>query len=151
MLPKTNEPLAMNKRKIADKIYTFVCDDIRHEMGNKVSLMGMYDDIVVNKTPTILPKINLALLIKGLRQKINTINVGLKRPDGEIIGIPEIRIAPNAKLGSNHNIDLCIAPLKIEAPGKFVWEIRIDGEDQPSITQDMVIQTIEKQQPSKSK
>jgi hypothetical protein len=124
----------MDKRRIAENIYTFVCDDIRHEIGNKMSLMGLYDDIVVRHIPMIIPKINFALLLKGVKIKIRKINVSLKHPDGEIIQIPEVSLPPNLKIGSNHNIDLCVAPLKISKPGKFTWEIRIDGEEKPSIT-----------------
>ena len=120
----------MPKRKIADKIYTLVCDDVRHEIGNKLSVIGIYDEVVVRKIPTILPKINLALFIKGLRYKIKSVSVSLRRPDGEVLEIPEIKISPNSKLGSNHTFDLCFAPLKIDEPGTFVWEIRVDGENE---------------------
>jgi hypothetical protein len=139
MQPRSDEPLNMTKKKIAEKIYTLICDDIRHEVGNKISLIGLYDNIVVRETPIILPKINLAILLKGLKQEIRTIKVDLKRPNGEIIDLPEFKMPPNAKIGSNHNLDLCVAPLKIDAPGKFVWEIRIDGEDKPSLKHDMIV------------
>ena len=34
------------------------CDDVRHEMGNKYSLMGCYaDELIVDKLPVVLPKL----------------------------------------------------------------------------------------------
>lgn len=37
---------------------TIICDDIRQEIGNKISLMGLYDDaVVVKRFPARLPKI----------------------------------------------------------------------------------------------
>jgi hypothetical protein len=131
----------MDKRKIAQTIYTLVCDDIRHEVGNKLSLMGLYSDIVVKETPTILPKISLAIIFKGIKYKIKTINIALKQPSGDVIDLPEFKMPQQAKIGSNHNIDICIAPLKIANPGMYIWEIRIDGEKKPSITHEINVRT----------
>lgn len=34
------------------------CDDVRHEVGNKYSLMGCYaDELIIDKLPTVLPKL----------------------------------------------------------------------------------------------
>ena len=39
-------------------IQAIFCDDIRHEMGNKVSFMGVYSgQLLVPSLPTILPKL----------------------------------------------------------------------------------------------
>jgi hypothetical protein len=38
--------------------FTIICDDIRQEVGRKVSIMGIYDvAIIVKKVPTRLPKL----------------------------------------------------------------------------------------------
>ncbi len=37
-------------------IYTLLCDDVRLEMGNKVSLMGVFQNIMVEKLPFSLIK-----------------------------------------------------------------------------------------------
>ena len=37
-------------------IYTILCDDVRIEMGNKVSLMGIFQNIMVEKLPVSLIK-----------------------------------------------------------------------------------------------
>lgn len=37
-------------------IYTLLCDDVRLEMGNKVSLMGVFQNIMVEKLPVSLIK-----------------------------------------------------------------------------------------------
>ena len=129
-------------KKIADNIYILVCDDVRHEVGNKVSIMGIYDDIVLRETPAILPKINLAILLKGFKRNISKVQVKLKCPDGNDIDMPEMTIPPNKKTGSNYNLDICVAPLKVIEPGKFVWEIRFDGEKKPTIKHEMDILTV---------
>lgn len=37
-------------------IYTLLCDDVRIEMGNKISLMGIFQNIMVEKLPVSLIK-----------------------------------------------------------------------------------------------
>lgn len=37
-------------------VYTLLCDDVRLEMGNKVSMMGVFQNIMVEKLPVSLIK-----------------------------------------------------------------------------------------------
>jgi len=37
-------------------VYTLLCDDVRLEVGNKVSLMGVFQNIMVDKLPVSLIK-----------------------------------------------------------------------------------------------
>jgi hypothetical protein len=37
-------------------VYTLLCDDVRLEMGNKISLMGVFQNIMVEKLPISLIK-----------------------------------------------------------------------------------------------
>ena len=37
-------------------IYTLLCDDVRIEMGNKISLMGIFQNIMVEKLPVSIVK-----------------------------------------------------------------------------------------------
>ncbi len=37
-------------------VYTLLCDDVRLEMGNKISLMGIFQNIMVDKLPVSLIK-----------------------------------------------------------------------------------------------
>lgn len=127
----------MDKRRIADRIYTFVCDDVRHELGNKVSIMGIYDDLFVRELPVILPKVNFVIQFKKIKHDIKSVKVVLKTPSGEIVELPEIKLVPNKKMGSSQNMDMCVAPFKIDKPGKLVWEVTIDGEKKPSIIHEM--------------
>lgn len=43
----------MNDLKL---VYTLLCDDVRIEMGNKISLMGIFQNIMVEKMPVSLIK-----------------------------------------------------------------------------------------------
>src|SRR4028119_947400 len=37
-------------------VYTLLCDDVRLEMGNKISMMGVFQNIMVEKLPISLIK-----------------------------------------------------------------------------------------------
>jgi len=45
----------MNDEKLK-LVYTLLCDDVRLEMGNKVSLMGVFQNIMVDNLPVSLIK-----------------------------------------------------------------------------------------------
>src|SRR5260370_13712907 len=40
-----------------DLVYTLFCDDVRLEVGNKLSYMGVFQNIVVPQLPVWLPKL----------------------------------------------------------------------------------------------
>jgi hypothetical protein len=46
-------------------IYTILCDDVRLEMGNKISLMGVFQNIMVEKLPVSLIKFAVVNHLEG--------------------------------------------------------------------------------------
>jgi hypothetical protein len=53
--------VSAERRKIMEKkslqlVYTLLCDDVRLEVGNKISLMGVFQNIMVEKLPVSLIK-----------------------------------------------------------------------------------------------
>jgi hypothetical protein len=47
-------------------LYTLLCDDVRIEMGNKISLMGIFQNIMVEKLPVSLIKFAVINHWKGV-------------------------------------------------------------------------------------
>lgn len=47
-------------------VYTLLCDDVRIEMGNKISLMGIFQNIMVEKLPVSLIKFAVISHWQGL-------------------------------------------------------------------------------------
>lgn len=45
--------------------YTLLCDDVRIEMGNKISLMGVFQNIMVEKLPVSLIKFAVVNHLEG--------------------------------------------------------------------------------------
>lgn len=46
-----------NKESNLELVYTILCDDVRLEVGNKLSYMGVFQSIVVPQLPVWLPKL----------------------------------------------------------------------------------------------
>ncbi len=133
--------------KYADQIITIVCDDIRREVGNKRSLMGIYDDIIVESIPQLMPKICLAVSFRKIKKAFNSIKsikVVLRSPSNEKAEIPELTPPGNLKIGRHYNMDLFVIPFKIDQVGKFVWEVRFNEEQKPAVSHEFVVRTINK-------
>lgn len=60
-------------------IYTLMCDDVRIEMGNKISLMGIFQNIMVEKLPVSL--IKFAVLNHWRGEGIHETEVRILSPD----------------------------------------------------------------------
>jgi hypothetical protein len=60
-------------------IYTLLCDDVRIEMGNKISLMGIFQNIMVEKLPVSL--IKFAVINHWLGQGNHETEVRILAPD----------------------------------------------------------------------
>jgi hypothetical protein len=48
-------------------VYTLLCDDVRLEMGNKISMMGVFQNIMVEKLPISLIKFAVVNHWRGAR------------------------------------------------------------------------------------
>ncbi len=65
--------------KSLNLIYTLLCDDVRIEMGNKISLMGIFQNIMVEKLPVSL--IKFAVLNHWQGQGSHETEVRILSPD----------------------------------------------------------------------
>lgn len=74
------------------------CDDIRHELGNKTSLIGIYGaDLLVREVPAVIPKLCIYAQLYGEVDKTFDEVVELKVTlDDEVIGISVSEPAQNS-------------------------------------------------------
>ncbi|MGA2554637.1 MAG: hypothetical protein ABSF20_07630 [Smithella sp.] len=76
----------MKEKNIKKKInlkYLIICDDIRHEVGNKISLIGIYNEsITVQTIPFILPKLCFHLVFDSF-DHIENIEMKIISPDNQ--------------------------------------------------------------------
>ncbi len=68
---------------ISRHVQTIFCDDIRHEVGGKLSYIGVYSSsMYVNKFPAILPKIGLSVkVISPAEQPLRSMTLRVLRDD----------------------------------------------------------------------
>ncbi|MEW6326402.1 MAG: hypothetical protein AB1487_02225 [Thermodesulfobacteriota bacterium] len=119
--------------EFADKINTILCDDVREEVGNKTSLMGIYpESMVFEKLPAILPKLCLFVMLIKTKKRIPKFEVTLTTPRAEPIrnALPE---PPNQQIGGNLNLAIVISPFRINSPGEAKFEIYFEEETKPLV------------------
>ncbi len=125
--------------KIAKKIFTILCDDIREEKGGKLSLIGIYSkSIVFKEVPTIYPKLCLAIFAEGLKEVVSDIKVVLKTPKSDDV-VVKLKAPP--ELSSNENIALAIpiSPFSVKTTGQAKFHIYFGDAKRPSLTHEFEI------------
>lgn len=121
-------------KKLADRINVILCDDVREEVGNKFSLIGVYAaEVHLAKFPAILPKLNFVLLIIGTKRKVPRMNVLVTIPDSEPIRLSSLE-SNEQIVGQNLVFVVGISPFRVKSPGDAKFEIFLEGEDKPFLT-----------------
>jgi hypothetical protein len=79
-------------------LYTILCDDVRLEMGNKISLMGVFQNIMVEQLPVSLIKFAVVNHMEG--EGIYHTEVRILSPDKQRVVVTsqptEVSLAPNS-------------------------------------------------------
>lgn len=100
--------------------YTIICDDIRQEIGNKLSFIGVYqDNIFVPNLPFTFPKLCFSIHYSNVNGGAS-IDVLLKNPSGnELSKISEFALPDEMKSKSKLMMTAAFSPLKIEEEGEY--------------------------------
>ena len=125
--------------KIAKRMYSILCDDVREEKGGKLSLIGTYSkSIFFNKVPAIYPKICLVLVIEGLKDLLPEVKVVFKSPESKD---ETIILKTPSKVISDDDVRLVLvkSPLKINAVGKAKFQVYFGDAKRPSYTHNFEI------------
>lgn len=116
--------------KFAKKIHSIICDDVREEVKNKYSFMGVYGkDIIFNKIPAILPKLVIIIMIEEVREKFNELTLTLKMPKAE----PQVlrrTFSKDINVGASFNFIAAFSPFRVEVAGEARFELRIADSKQ---------------------
>jgi hypothetical protein len=120
--------------KFAKETFTILCDDIRQEIGNKISLMGIYGrDIVVPQIPFVFPKLCLFLMAKEVPCEINDLKIIITVPQSDPITL-DLPAPPNQKIPQDIHVGITISPLTLNGEGKAKIEIFRTKERKPIIS-----------------
>ena len=126
--------------KYANKIYAIVCDDVRDEKGNKLSLMGIYQrNIIVEKFPSVLKQLTIAVFLDDLIEPFSEIHFTGKFPKAEDVKI-SVKAPPGIKKGQSASMVFGIAPFKLNRAGNATFEIRFDDLKRPSYIRKLTIE-----------
>lgn len=119
-------------KKIADKYFTILCDDVRKETGNKYSLMGVYGKkLILKNLPAVLPKMSLVVMLKGVKHNSLEGDATIRQP-----GLDPTKISfqsDKAIEDDDVNLILMASPFRIKQPGVITIEIRFFNDDRPKI------------------
>lgn len=120
--------------KFAQETFTILCDDIRQEVGNKISLMGIYGkEVIIPEIPFVFPKLCLLLTAREVRLEIHDIKVIINVPQSDPI-VLDIPAPPSQKIPQDIQIGMTIASLKIQSEGDSTIEIFQKGELKPFVS-----------------
>src|SRR5438105_15245604 len=64
-----------NQNRKLELVYTLFCDDVRLEVGNKLSYMGVFQNIVVPQLPVWLPKLAVVNHWRGQGSHLSEVRI----------------------------------------------------------------------------
>lgn len=109
--------------KAPEHKFTLLCDDIRQEVGGKVSIIGLYDHhIVVPHVPYILPKICFYIRFSSMYGSFK-FNFSIISPDNnckDIVLNNDIEVPQQAK---ESTFTVVASPFEVNQPG--IYEVII--------------------------
>ena len=126
--------------------FSHFCDDIRQEVGNKISLMGMYSGVLqVEAFPAAIQKLACASSLIMSRRALPETVVARLYLNEQLLAEQAIPEGQVQILASNHPSDevekedrlfisfyFLIAPLMFSEAGALKAVITVDGEEMPS-------------------
>ncbi len=136
--------------KYADNIYSILCDDVRTEMGGKLSLMGLYQkDIIFNKLPAQLPLINFVIFLDGIKSKFSKLSFKISIPGDKPLNIDRNIEGPEIKINSTFVIFIGVTQFTPKKSGIAKFEVKIDDSKKPIHTLKVNIKTREQYEKEK--
>ena len=117
--------------KVANKITTLLCDDVREETGGKFSLMGIYTkDMIFPQFPALLPKICLCIMLDNVKTDFGTCNVTFHNPQQESVSL-KLEI-PEKQVGRTISLFAIYIPFRVVSAGDAKFEVRFGTNKKPS-------------------
>jgi|ERR1051326_5813640 hypothetical protein len=105
--------------------YTLFCDDVRLEVGNKLSLMGVFHQIAVHQFPVTVLKFAVVTQWRGLGRHLSEVRIlSPDRQSAVVLAEPSLfEVAPG---GVANNISFFFN-VEFPAPGNYRVQTLIDS------------------------
>jgi hypothetical protein len=115
-----------------------VCDHALIDQAGKLSVIGIFERIWVDRFPAVHPRLHLVLRLKGRRTEIgdHPILITLKDDAGREVlrGEGSVQIGePPAGVMEVEGGALLAFDVPLERPGVYTFDIVVDGEHQASV------------------
>lgn len=128
---------------IAKQIIAILCDDVREEIGNKISLMGIYDDnIVLPVLPAVLPKLCIYINMIDVSKDVTAFKVKVSVPG------KDSPIEFNIPAQVNHDVPkknarimIALSPFKVTKIGEAKIELMVNEEMESLVVHKFSIMT----------
>jgi hypothetical protein len=106
--------------------YTLLCDDVRIEIGNRLSLIGMFQSVVTDQLPIAL--IKLAVLTYWHGQGTGTAEVRILSPDrSAFIAVSNPNLVDLSAGGFTHNL-VFFVNVQLPEEGTYWVQIVLDSQ-----------------------
>jgi hypothetical protein len=111
--------------KTAQLVYSIVCDDVRIEMGNKLSLMGLFENIFFQGFPSVLLK--FAIINHWIGTGEFETYVKVLSPDRRdlVVSAPSKFVIESNGYADNVTF---FTNVSFDQPGSHVIQVFIDGK-----------------------
>ncbi len=120
----------MNKPEI---LLAVLCDDVRHELSGKVSLMGIFDTFNVAAYTAPLPPFHIFAKIGVVNEGTHPVTLRIRSQEGDFSNELAGQMLTQARdeLTERYvsNIDLAINGMTIPRPGKYQVSFEVDGHE----------------------
>jgi hypothetical protein len=115
-----------------------VCDHALIDQAGKLSVIGIFERIWVERFPAVHPRLHLVLRLKGRRTEIgdHPVEIVLHDPDGRDVlrGDGSVQIGePPAGVTEVEAGAVLAFDVPLERPGVYTFDIAVDGEHQASV------------------
>jgi hypothetical protein len=115
-----------------------VCDHALIDQAGKLSVIGIFERIWVERFPAVHPRLHLVLRLKGRRTEIgdHPVQIVLKDPDGTQVlrGDGSVQIGePPAGVTEVEAGAVLAFDVPLERAGTYTFDISVDGEHQASV------------------
>ena len=115
-----------------------VCDHALIDQSGKLSVIGIFERIWVERFPAVHPRLHLVLRLKGRRTELgeHPVAIALHDPDGREVlrgdGVVQIGEPPAGVTEVEAGAVLAF-DVPLERPGVYTFDVAVDGERQASV------------------
>jgi hypothetical protein len=115
----------MEQTDSLELVYTLFCDDVRLEVGNKLSLMGVFHQIVVHHFPVTLMKFAVVSQWRGQGRHLSEVRILTEdRQQPVVLSEPSpFEVTPG---GVANNVSFFFS-VEFPAPGKYRIQTLVDS------------------------